>query len=170
MAGVYQGRIDAYYSGTTGGNRPLWQKDGSSYGQHNIRLSVVGARGALASDNYVTVDGARFWTNGGLPLFPRVLGDAAANYVGSWSAGVVGSSFINDNAHRSNVTGATWSCTFTGTSVQILSDRHPNHGYADVTIDGIYRGRYDGYYSVGTGGKQIVWRSGGSPAAVTRSV
>ena len=161
LDGVYQGRIDTYYSNTTGGNRALWQKDGLTGGTHSLHLSVVGSHGPLATANYVTIDGLKSWTGGASIVLPKVLNDTGVAYSGTWTSGVVDGSFVGSDAHWSNATGAIWSTAFNGTAVQILSDRYPNHGYADVTIDGVYRGRYDGYYSGGTGGKQIVWETKG---------
>jgi hypothetical protein len=156
--GVYEGRFDAYFNGTTGGSKVLWEKDGLSNASHTIKVTVVGAHNASASDNYVTIDAVKYWASGGvLPTLTSQVNDSSATYTGTWSSGAVDSTFVNGDAHWSNVAGASWSYTFTGTAVQILSDRHPNHGYADVTIDGVYRGRYDGYYNANTGGKQIVW-------------
>jgi hypothetical protein len=161
LDGVYQGRIDPFDTGATGGTWALWQRDGLSSGEHNVVVTVVGAHDEFANDSHVTVDGLQYLSTGSLPLFSNVVDDFAANYAGSWSAGQVNGTFVNYGARWSNVPGNSWSYTFDGTSVQIISDRHPNHGFADVAIDGIHRGRYDGYDSVGTGGRQIVWEGKG---------
>jgi hypothetical protein len=156
--GVYQGRFDAYFNVGVGGSKVLWEKDGLSNASHTIKVTVVGAHNASAVGSYVTIDAVKYWASGGvLPTFANKVNDGWASYTGTWTSGAVNSSFVNGDAHWSNAAGNSWSYTFSGTSLQILSDRHPNHGYADVTIDGVYRGRYDGYYNPAYGGQQIMW-------------
>jgi len=163
LDGTYEGRFDAYFNGATGGNKVLWEKDGLAPASHTIQITVVGAHDSHASDNYITID-AIAYGNGSLPTFATVADDSAATYSADWTDGTTNSSYVDSDAHWTDSATQTWNYMFTGTALQIVSDRDSNHGYGDVTIDGIYRGRYDAYYNSTQGGRQIVWEITGLPS------
>lgn len=160
LDGVFQGYFDTYFNGETGGSRALWQKDNLPYRMHTLDITVEGLHNSVATGTYVTLDGITF-SNGTSHNFTNVVNDGAVTYSGAWSGGTLNTTFVNSDAHWTNVAGLSWSYTFSGTALQIASDRYSNHGYADVTIDGVYRGRYDGYSPAATGGRQIVWEIAG---------
>jgi hypothetical protein len=93
-------------------------------------------------------------------------------YTGSWSGAAVPSTrgFENNDAHWSNTAGAKYQVTWSGTDVQILSDRCAHYGYAEVKIDGVYRGRYDGYGAGACTGRQVVWSASGLPSSTNHTI
>jgi endoglucanase len=61
--------------------------------------------------------------------------DTGFTYAGTWRTSTGSAKYQGDD-HHSDVSGSTFSITFTGTSLALYSSRAPYHGIAAVSVDG----------------------------------
>jgi len=68
-----------------------------------------------------------------------------------------------------NVAGSTFTASFTGTRVDIVSDKDPYRGTAEVLVDGVVVGSFDSYSSV-TKYQAVVFSTDVAPGTHTVTV
>jgi predicted outer membrane repeat protein len=135
--GVNRGSYDLYNQNL------LWKQQtafsGLSAGAHKITIQVTGNKNPLSSDNNVAVDGFAMGT--------ATVQESANNVqYNNWTAkaqtaAIRGSYRIND------VVGSVARCSFSGSSITLLTARGPTYGYANVYIDGVIKSSNVDLYS-----------------------
>lgn len=76
---------------------------------------------------------------------------------GTWKA-IPGGNYTLDVIQQSNYVNASITATFTGSMVEVVTDKDPYRGRFEVWVDGVYKGDADCYAPVSSY-EQIVWRS-----------
>lgn len=116
-------------------NTEIYSKVGLTNGSHTIKIVARADKDSASTGYYVEVD--RFNITTGTPT---VTDDNAGGitYSGTWSTSVpTGTGYHNDTGHFSSTSGSYSQYTFTGTSIEWYGVQGPDHGKADVYIDGV---------------------------------
>jgi alpha-L-fucosidase 2 len=88
--------------------------------------------------------------------------DSAATYDSNWYLTTNrGYGDYNDDTHHSTTNGATAQYTFTGTGIQLLSERNGDMGTADVYLDNVLQANVNFYVSGPRQSQQVVFAKAG---------
>lgn len=116
-------------------NTEIFSKVGLANGPHTIRIVARSDKNSASTGHYVEVD--RFNVTTGTPT---VTDDAASGftYSGTWATSVpTGTGYWSDTGHFSTTSGSYAQYTFTGSSIEWYGALGPDHGKADVYLDGV---------------------------------
>lgn len=130
----------------------------ASAGCHDIASSASSAPRSVEDYNYAV---------GGNPDDPTA-SNSAITLVGSWRYRA-SSVYTGGRMSYSNLAGTSLTATFSGARIEIVSDRDPYRGQANVYIDGALAGSFDGYSPV-TRHQAIVFTADLAPGTHTVSV
>jgi len=125
---------------------------------HNVAASATRSPRALEDFNYAV---------GGNPDDPTGT-SSAVSVTGTWRLRA-SARYSAGRMSYNNIAGSTFSADFTGTRVDIVSDKDPYRGTAEVLIDGVVVGSFDSYASV-TKYQAVVFSADVSPGAHTVTV
>ncbi|HET6507980.1 MAG TPA: hypothetical protein VFG42_14410 [Baekduia sp.] len=173
--GLDHGRMSVSIDGTTVASgietyanvalaqQELFRRSGLTPGSHTIRITVDGTKSASSSNTYVDLDAIDVdtgWTT---------TNDMASGitYTSGWQTTTTPTDYVNGDAHYSNVAGDYAQWTFTGTAVRVLGGLSPDHGKADVSIDGGTPVTVDAYAASVQPRQELFKRTGLSPGSHT---
>lgn len=130
-----KGVVDLYNS-TQSWNQRL-DYTGLGSGNHIITIKVLGQKNASSTGESVVVDS-----------FTSINDDrdSAVVYSGAWSQ-ESNSNAYNDTVSYSEQKGASATFTFTGKEVTLFVGKGPDHGIAQIYLDGVNKGTLDLYAS-----------------------
>jgi hypothetical protein len=126
LDGASAGTVDTSTTGTKQVQRPVYQVTNLPYGNHTVTLTKQ-------SGTYATIDGY---------LLDRTIDDtdAALSYAGSWGVSTGrGLGDYGDGVHYTTTNGDSATATFSGTGVDVVTEKNSDEGNIDVYIDGEYR-------------------------------
>ncbi|SFA74993.1 Alpha-L-fucosidase [Cohnella sp. OV330] len=112
----------------------IYSKTGLAPGSHTIKIVARSDKDAASTDYYVEVDRMNVATG-----MPTVTDDTASGiaYSGTWPTSVpTGTGYYGDTGHFSTTSASYAQYTFTGKSIEWYGVLGPDHGKADVYIDG----------------------------------
>lgn len=112
----------------------IYSKVALSNGPHTLRIVARSDKNTASTGHYVEVDRLKVTTGA-----PTVVDDAAGGftYSGTWATSVpTGTGYWGDTGHFSTTSGSYAQYGFTGSSIEWYSAIGPDHGKADVYIDG----------------------------------
>lgn len=115
-------------------NTEIYSKVGLTNGPHTIKIVARSDKNSASTGTYVEVD--RFNITTGTPT---VIDDTASGftYAGTWLTSIPsGTGYWNNTGHFSTTGGSYAQYTFNGASVEWYGAVGPDHGKADVYIDG----------------------------------
>ncbi|MBM7566242.1 alpha-L-fucosidase [Paenibacillus sacheonensis] len=124
-------------------NTAIYSKVGLTNGSHTIKILARSDKDTASTGYYMEVD--RFNITSGTP---SVTDDSAGgvSYSGTWSTSVpTGTGYYNDTGHVSTASGSYAQYTFSGSSIEWYGILGPDHGKADVYIDGVFDQTVDLY-------------------------
>ncbi len=136
-ADVYIDGTDLAHNINTYSASTMYQYQAFTYvwptsGTHTIKVVDDGGTPPGSSGSYIAIDAFIVGT-----YTPTQVPNTSASiaYTGTWGS-YTNSSEYSGSEHNNGVAGSTASLTFTGTSVAWITSEWPDHGYADVYMDG----------------------------------
>lgn len=149
--------VDCYApAGAATTSAVLFESDGLAAGQHVISIRLTGAKNASSSGYIVVLDNFEVIgddTAGGAYRTD----DAECVFTGGWVTDANATYYAGGYSY-SRWAGTSVRFTFLGTKVAWIGPRSGAYGYAEVWIDGIYRGTVSQYGPLGW--RYRVWESG----------
>ncbi|MFZ6862445.1 alpha-L-fucosidase [Undibacterium sp. Ji67W] len=142
--GTDHGRADVYVDGlldktidlnaTTRNNvAMIYSKTGLSLGLHNVK--IVARSDSSNSGHYVEIDAISFASKAD---------DTLLNYSSGWFNSIIPGAY-KGAVSRTVTPGATVTYSFTGTAIDWFGMTAPDHGFADVYIDNVFKATVDTY-------------------------
>ncbi|QYM64291.1 hypothetical protein [Microbacterium sp. Se5.02b] len=141
------GKVDVYIDGVldtpavdTFGHgvqqQVLYGKTGLTNAQHTIKIVVTGAKHNSSIGLYQDVDSFEI---GNPPLVWTSVDDnsPAITYNPAWTASTNASGYLNSTVHYTYNHNDSAEFTFTGSGIRWKGAKNPDHGKADVYIDGV---------------------------------
>jgi hypothetical protein len=118
--------IDTATTGPKQYQQTIYQTPDLPYGNHTVKLTKQ-------SGTYATIDGY---------LLDRTINntDPTLTYTGSWhTLGNRGFGDYGDDVHFSTTNGDSVTATWTGTGVDVITEKNSDQGDVDIYVDGQYR-------------------------------
>jgi alpha-L-fucosidase len=145
------------YTQTWAANTVLYAKRGLTSGPHTLKIVARSDRNAASGNNYVEVDALEALE----PVLAKSLDDRNAQiaYTGGWTP-ITGAAYAQATSTYATATGAEAQLSFSGTGVNWYGVMSPQHGKADVYIDGTLDATVDLYITTPWAVRQIYSKTG----------
>ena len=157
----YAAAPDATYSTT------LWESPTLTGGLHTVSIRLNGASNPASTGSVVVLD--HFEVDGAAPsgVGSRLNEQGShATFSGTWIK-AVNPTYTSSTYAYSRWAGTSYKASFTGTKVAWIGPKVNSYGYANVYLDGAFKGTVDCYApTTATGWRYKIWESGAlSPGA-----
>lgn len=136
----YMYTIDTY-SPTVEYDQLLFDTGELEYGNHTVKVVVLGRRNPYAEDCYINAD--KFEIEGGVTIYNND-DSSFIQYSRSWSYGVNENSYNGDYT-STNVRNSYYTINFTGTRLRAYAQKDSWCGMADIYVDNEYQQTIDTY-------------------------
>ncbi|MBC8077521.1 MAG: alpha-L-fucosidase [Chloroflexales bacterium] len=158
--GVFDATVDLYAS-TWSANTLVYAREGLANGQHTIRIVARGDQNAAATNRFVEVDAIEYLALSGTKVDDR---DPNVSFSAGWNNTAASSYYLNTGRYTQSA-GASSQYSFGGTSIAWLGPKGPDHGKADVYIDGVFDATVD-LYAASRADQALLYTRAGLSAGV----
>ena len=157
--GAFDATVDLY-ANDWAANTVVYAKNGLANGLHTIKIVARGDKNVASTNTFVEIDALEFSPLATTSIDDR---DPHITYSGTWNSASATAYYLS-TARWTNSAGSAGQYTFTGPGIQWIGPKGPDHGKADVYIDGAFDTTVD-LYAAGRADQAIVYTKNGLSAS-----